>query len=254
MIKEKELKPGVRFTWDGEYAIEDTGGVIHVFPLDDGEYGHRTKNASHGRTVFEVIGKTGVLVQVKIRTGAVTDSFFLPTTSVLPNCTLIAEGYDIDSILSEGLPHSLITCERSKKKEYYTDGSVACEVEGIADVQQSASEEKVGQAVEELKVFRKEIAGKQGVKLSDYLASGINVKNDKVSHPSHYTWLKDLCGIEVIDITRHMDFDLGNCLKYLLRAGHKKEQGYTGKEKTLEDLRKAAWYLDDKIKMLENEK
>ena len=73
---------------------------------------------------------------------------------------------------------------------------------------------------------------------------------DKVDHPSHYTWLKDLCGIEVIDITRHMDFDLGNAIKYILRCGHKSENGYTDKEKTIEDLRKAVWYLNDKIKML----
>ena len=73
---------------------------------------------------------------------------------------------------------------------------------------------------------------------------------DKVDHPSHYTWLKDLCGIEVIDITRHMDFDLGNAIKYILRCGHKSENGYTNKEKTIEDLRKAIWYLNDKIKML----
>ena len=43
---------------------------------------------------------------------------------------------------------------------------------------------------------------------------------DRVNHPSHYTWLKDLCGIEVIDITRHMNFNLGNVIKYTLRAGH----------------------------------
>ena len=74
---------------------------------------------------------------------------------------------------------------------------------------------------------------------------------DKVNHPSHYTWLKDLCGIEVIDITRHMDFDIGNAVKYLLRAGHKFEEGYTVKEKTIEDLKKAVYYINDKIKTLE---
>lgn len=78
-----------------------------------------------------------------------------------------------------------------------------------------------------------------------------NTYNDRVSHPSHYTWLKEKCGIEVIDITRHMDFDLGNAIKYILRAGHKSEEGYDDKEKALEDLKKARWYLDDKIKMLE---
>ena len=81
-----------------------------------------------------------------------------------------------------------------------------------------------------------------------------NKTSDKVNHPSHYTWLKDLCGIEVIDITRHMDFNLGNSIKYILRSGHKKEEGYTDKQKTIEDLKKAIWYINDEIKMLENNK
>lgn len=82
---------------------------------------------------------------------------------------------------------------------------------------------------------------------------GTNMEDDRVNHPRHYTWLKELCGIEVIDITRHMDFDIGNCIKYLLRAGHKSENGYSDKQKALEDFKKAAWYLDDKIRTLENE-
>lgn len=76
---------------------------------------------------------------------------------------------------------------------------------------------------------------------------------EKVNHPSHYTWLKDLCGIEVIDITRHLDFNLGNSIKYILRSGHKREEGYTDKQKTIEDLKKAVWYLNDEIKLLSNE-
>jgi hypothetical protein len=79
-------------------------------------------------------------------------------------------------------------------------------------------------------------------------------KEDKVNHPSHYTWLKEKCGIEVIDIIRHLDFDLGNSIKYILRAGRKpietenKSDFYAG---TIQDLKKAVWYLNDKIKMLE---
>ena len=76
-------------------------------------------------------------------------------------------------------------------------------------------------------------------------------KEERVLHPKHYTWLKDLCGIEVIDITRHMDFDLGNAIKYILRNGLKSEQGMSDKEKAIEDLKKAIFYLNDKIKMLE---
>ena len=79
-------------------------------------------------------------------------------------------------------------------------------------------------------------------------------KGDAVNHPSHYTWLKEKCGIEVIDITRHLDFDLGNAIKYILRAGRKpivgedKSDFHAG---TIQDLKKAIWYLNDKIKMLE---
>lgn len=76
---------------------------------------------------------------------------------------------------------------------------------------------------------------------------------DRVNHPNHYTWLKDKCGVEVIDITRHMDFDLGNAVKYILRAGHKTEEGYTGLDKCIEDLQKAVFYINDKIATLTRE-
>lgn len=33
-----------------------------------------------------------------------------------------------------------------------------------------------------------------------------NKKTEQVSHPSHYAWLKDLCGVEPLDICRHLDF------------------------------------------------
>ena len=72
----------------------------------------------------------------------------------------------------------------------------------------------------------------------------IDKENDNVNHPSHYTWLKELCGIEVLDITRHLDFNTGNAIKYLLRAGRKDPK------KTIEDLEKAIFYIKDKINML----
>lgn len=72
-------------------------------------------------------------------------------------------------------------------------------------------------------------------------------EEDNVNHPSHYTWLKKLCGIEVLDITRHLDFNTGNAVKYLLRAGRKDPK------KTIEDLEKAIFYIKDKINMLKNE-
>lgn len=75
-------------------------------------------------------------------------------------------------------------------------------------------------------------------------------KTDNVNHPQHYTWLKELCGIEVIDITRHMNFCLGCAIKYILRAGHKKDASLTDTEKKIEDLNKAIWYLKDEIKRI----
>ncbi len=73
------------------------------------------------------------------------------------------------------------------------------------------------------------------------------MENDRVNHPSHYTWLKEKCGIEVIDITRHLDFCTGNAVKYLLRAGHKQEEGYTDRAKEIEDLKKAIFYIQDRL-------
>ena len=78
--------------------------------------------------------------------------------------------------------------------------------------------------------------------------------NDKVNHPPHYTWLKDKCGIEVIDITRHLDFDCGNVVKYVLRHGRKPEEGMSDIDKAIEDLQKAEFYLIDKINLLIDEK
>lgn len=85
------------------------------------------------------------------------------------------------------------------------------------------------------------------VKLED----GEIVHNERVEHPSHYTWLRELCGIEVIDITRHLNFNLGNVIKYVLRSGRKEEQGISVDDKAIEDLKKARFYLDDEIKRLE---
>lgn len=62
------------------------------------------------------------------------------------------------------------------------------------------------------------------------------------SHPS---------GVECIDITRHYCFSIGNAIKYLWRAGLKQEDGITNKDKEIEDLKKAVWYIQDRIKQLE---
>ena len=65
---------------------------------------------------------------------------------------------------------------------------------------------------------------------------------DPVNSPSHYT----AGGIETIDFieAKQLNYHLGNCVKYLSRAGLKTED-------TLEDLKKAAWYLNREIENLE---
>ena len=76
-------------------------------------------------------------------------------------------------------------------------------------------------------------------------------KCNNVEHPFHYAWLKELCGVEPIDICRHFDFAVGNALKYLMRKG-KVDGDKTEKEKRIEDLKKAIFYIEDEIRMLEN--
>ena len=72
-----------------------------------------------------------------------------------------------------------------------------------------------------------------------------------VGKPAHYN--SHPSGIECIDVTRHYCFSIGNAIKYLWRAGLKKEQGKTNRQKEIEDLQKAIWYINDRIKELQNE-
>lgn len=61
--------------------------------------------------------------------------------------------------------------------------------------------------------------------------------HDPVNHPKHYT--SHPSGIECIEITRHMGFNIGNAIKYLWRADLKNGN---------EDLEKALWYIQDELR------
>ena len=87
--------------------------------------------------------------------------------------------------------------------------------------------------------------------VSFFANESVNKKTEQVSHPSHYAWLKDLCGVEPLDICRHLDFNTGNAIKYLLRKD-KVDGNKTKAEKRIEDLRKAVFYIQDEIKLLEH--
>jgi hypothetical protein len=64
--------------------------------------------------------------------------------------------------------------------------------------------------------------------------------SDPVNHPKHYN--SHPSGVEAITIVEHMNFNVGNAIKYLWRSDHKNG---------LEDLRKAAWYVNREIQRLE---
>ena len=72
---------------------------------------------------------------------------------------------------------------------------------------------------------------------------------DRVNHPSHYTSGK----IEVIDFIedKGLNFNLGNVVKYVSRSGLKRSKGKSLEDKALEDLKKAAWYLQREIERRE---
>jgi len=70
-------------------------------------------------------------------------------------------------------------------------------------------------------------------------------KVEQVNHPQHYGGEDNPYeAIKVIDAWE-LGFSLGNTVKYISRAGKK------GKDKELEDLRKALWYLQHHIETLE---
>ena len=68
---------------------------------------------------------------------------------------------------------------------------------------------------------------------------------DAVERPAHYADTK----IEVIDYIEDKGFGyhLGNAIKYISRAGKKDPT------KTVEDLRKAEWYIERYIHLIEKE-
>lgn len=68
----------------------------------------------------------------------------------------------------------------------------------------------------------------------------VDTDTDMVNHPPHYT--SHPSGVECIEITRHMGFNLGNAMKYIWRADLKHDDG------GVEDIKKAMFYLNDELK------
>jgi hypothetical protein len=72
--------------------------------------------------------------------------------------------------------------------------------------------------------------------------SGGMTKKDNINHPKHYT--AHPSGIECIEVTRHMNYNLGTSIAYIWRSGLK--------DNAIEDLEKAKWHLSDEINRLKN--
>jgi len=70
--------------------------------------------------------------------------------------------------------------------------------------------------------------------------------SDNINKPKHYT--SHPSGVECIQIAEHHDFLIGNAIKYLWRAGIKST------DTEIQDLKKAIWYIERKIKLLQGDK
>ena len=75
---------------------------------------------------------------------------------------------------------------------------------------------------------------------------------DNVNHPKHYT--SHPSGVECIEITEHYSFCVGNAIKYLWRAGLKKDGTLADIDKEIEDVQKAAWYVQRHLENLQKKK
>ena len=69
-------------------------------------------------------------------------------------------------------------------------------------------------------------------------------RKETVKHPAHYNKLPS--GIECIDVVEWFNFNKGNAIKYVWRAGHKNDE--------IEDLRKAIFYLEAETDKLQRER
>jgi len=71
---------------------------------------------------------------------------------------------------------------------------------------------------------------------------------EHVNHPQHYGGESNTYEVIKVIEALEMDFHLGNTFKYIARAGKK------GTDKEIQDLKKALWYLERKIQLLESQK
>lgn len=77
------------------------------------------------------------------------------------------------------------------------------------------------------------------------------IEGKKIEVPNSYTWFKESYGIDLSTILQDLPFNIACAIKYILRAGHKQEASMSNKEKEIEDLKKAIFYINDRIAQIE---
>lgn len=82
-----------------------------------------------------------------------------------------------------------------------------------------------------------QVVGDNGVRRPKTVSDSVPRETDNVNHPPHYT--QHPSGVECIEITEHMGFNLGNAFKYIWRADLKND--------AIEDLKKAVFYINREI-------
>lgn len=92
--------------------------------------------------------------------------------------------------------------------------------------------------------FSKELARVLNGEYTSNINFDGNNKEDLVNNPSHYN--SDPSGVKCIEITRHRNNNIGNVIKYVWRNGLKDGNS------DVQDLEKAAWYLNDEIQRLKD--
>ena len=238
MIKEEDIKPGVLVKFDGvasfntgepilvvSYSVESVSGFRYfseeydscIFVIDriEDDYVYVTPIGKiyRDKHLDTPIDVMNMHLQLFMRNARI----FKPRGSLLPPILP-----SLDGSLKTGVLEETVNKLNKAGEAMFNEISKENEAQRIADT--------LNQNREELKK-----------------------QSEQVSHPSHYSWLKDLCGVEPLDICRHLDFNVGNAIKYLLRKD-KVDGNKTKKEKRIEDLNKAKFYIEDEIKLLEHGK
>lgn len=150
----------------------------------------------------------------------------------------------IEVLRSQNSPQSQIDIVFDRLLSYIQN----CTKEEIENV---LNEMRHGHQPEDITLIQGNILQDLGVAINDSRNDNDPVSDDSVNHPNHY----NDGNIEVIDFIedKNLDFHLGNAIKYISRAGKKHEQGMSNKQKEINDLRKAMWYINRKIDQLKSE-